>query len=98
MASEESKEVKLDEEQERILTIKVSLEGPAELMAWMKERSPIGAAERLRRLVPSEFRMHMMAAQREQLLAVRSLLDAAIDRLGARQERQPRRATKVDVE
>lgn len=97
MAPEESKEVKLDEEQERILTIKVSLEGPAELMAWMRERSPIRMGERLTRLFPSEFRRHVMAAQREQLLAVRSLLDAVIDRLGP-QEMQPKRATKVDVE
>lgn len=35
----------------------------------------------LQDMFPQEFRTHMRAAQREQLLAVRALIDAALERL-----------------
>ena len=35
----------------------------------------------LQDVLPPDFRTHMRAAQREQLLAVRSLIDAAIERM-----------------
>ncbi len=37
---------------------------------------------RLARLLPDDFRRHRRAAHRERLLGMRSLLDAAIERLG----------------
>ncbi len=98
MDEEESREVRLEEEQERIMTLKINLEGPAELVSWMRENvPPRRAGRRMFRLLPEEFGRHMRAAQREQLLAVRSLLDAVIQRLepGEKPERQ---AKEVEIE
>ncbi|HZS89674.1 MAG TPA: hypothetical protein VFE42_19560 [Chloroflexota bacterium] len=44
---------------------------------------------RLRSMLPPEVRQHLRAAQREQLLAVRALIDAAIKR--TEEEPAPRR-------
>lgn len=67
------------------------------------ERLESGAAGRgmptrpsLGGLVPDDARVHMRAATREQLLAVRSLLDHWIDRLGARAE-SPTRPSREDI-
>ncbi len=103
MAMKESKEVRLEdeepEEEERILTLKIDLTGPVELLAWMRENSPFRVGERLTGMLPGDFRRHMRAAQREQLLALRSLLDSTIERLEKAEERKPaKRATKVEVE
>lgn len=53
-----------------------------------------GIRSRLRRvqpvrLIPPETRVHLRNAGREQLLAVRSVLDAAIERLDRRGGRRP---------
>jgi len=48
----------------------------------------------LRRQVPEAFWEHRAAARRESLLALRSLIDAAIERSTA----QPRKATRIKVE
>ncbi|MBI2955240.1 MAG: hypothetical protein HYY30_13075 [Chloroflexi bacterium] len=53
---------------------------------------------RMDRLVPAEFRRHMMAANREFLLAIRSLLDTQIERLDRKEKEAGRKATRVNVE
>lgn len=58
------------------------------------ERSPRGMIERL---VPRETRAHLRAARREQLLAVRSLIDEAVKRTEEGAER-PRRGTSVRID
>ncbi|MGE5617662.1 MAG: hypothetical protein ACM3US_00215 [Sphingomonadaceae bacterium] len=101
MAERETRETRFDEdEEERILTLKISLEGPAELIQLIRESTPGMMGKRLSGLLPREFREHMMAAQREQMLAFRSLLDAAISRMEPRKrEEKPRRqSTRVEVE
>ncbi len=95
----EAKEVRLeDEEEENVLTLKISLEGPAELVSWIRDNTPDKMAKRMTRVLPVDFREHMMAARREQMLAFRSLLDAMIGRSERSEERTRRRATKVEVE
>lgn len=46
-------------------------------------------------LLPEEFRTHLRAARKEMLLAVRSLIDAAIERT---EEKPKQKTTKVKVE
>ncbi len=89
----------MDEDQERILTLKINLEGPAEFVSWMRERSRPRLG--LFRIFPSGFRKHMRAARREQMLAMRSLIDAAIDRMlpeEEEEEKPARKAVEVEVE
>lgn len=50
------------------------------------------------RLLPNEARLHIRAAQREMLLAVRSVIDVAIERLETADRRRERRATRVEVQ
>ena len=45
--------------------------------------------------LPEQFRQHMRAARRERLLAVRSLLDAALERA---EERPKKKTAKIKVE
>ena len=52
----------------------------AELRARQRPRMQVGAV--LREVVPPEVRIHIRAAQRERLLAVRAYLDRVIYRLG----------------
>lgn len=47
------------------------------------------------RALPDEFTEHARAAQKETLLAIRSLVDAAIERA---EEKPKRKATKIEVE
>ena len=47
------------------------------------------------KVLPKEFAEHMRAAHKEMLLAMRSLLDAAIQRA---EEKPERKATKIKVE
>jgi hypothetical protein len=49
----------------------------------------------LRPFLPEEFRQHTRAAHREMLLAMSSLIDAAIERT---EEKPKRKATKIKVE
>jgi hypothetical protein len=55
------------------------------LFAWFERR------------VPPEFMTHVRAAQREQLLALRCLLDAAIERT-EKSEQEGRRHRRVEIE
>jgi hypothetical protein len=48
-----------------------------------------------KRVLPEEFREHMQAPRRERLLAIRSLLDAAIERA---EKKAKRKATEIEVE
>ena len=50
----------------------------------------------LRDQIPNEFFDHMRAAQREQLLAMRSLIDAALDR-NERSEQRARGRTRTEI-
>ena len=55
----------------------------------------------LRAVLPQEAIGHLYAAQREQLLAVRAVIDAAIERLDEAQRAEPRqtpRRTEIAVE
>ena len=48
--------------------------------------------------LPEEFRQHTQAARREMLLAMRSLIDTAIERAEKEPEPEKKRATKIKVE
>ena len=50
------------------------------------------------RIVPGETRNHIRTARKEMLLAFRSLIDAAIGRVGETEKRAERRRTKIEVE
>ncbi|MFQ5855243.1 MAG: hypothetical protein ACE5LU_06335 [Anaerolineae bacterium] len=60
--------------------------------AWSEFRSS------LRSLLPEEFWEHRRAARLEMLLAVRSLIDAAIEREEQGEAPQGKRAKKITVE
>ena len=63
------------------------------------EREYSEIQDRLMGLLPDEFVTHMRAAQKEMLLAMRSLLDAGIHKIEERERRRTtRRTTKVPVE
>ena len=64
---------------------------------WVNEGVK-GLRSRLRRrrgLLPEEFHDHMRAARKETLLAMRSLLDAAIESM---EKPRSKKATKIKVE
>ncbi len=48
-----------------------------------------------REFLPAEFRAHLKAARKEMLLAMRSLIDAAIERT---EEKPKKKTTKIKVE
>lgn len=48
--------------------------------------------------IPSEFRSHVKAANREALLALRSLLDKAIEAFEEEEKAEEKKVTKVKVE
>ena len=95
------------DDEKRVVTLKIDLRGPSELVSWMRDMrdvSPfrLGMFPRLSTLLPAGAREHMRNAQREQILAVRSVvdsvLDAMINRLEHAGEKSERKATKVDVD
>jgi hypothetical protein len=49
-------------------------------------------------MFPPEFRQHMIAARREVLLAVRSLIDTRIESLECQERASSKKATKLPVE
>jgi len=51
----------------------------------------------LQEMFPEDFRSHMRAAQREQLLAMRSLIDAALERVDRPAEAKPPRKSRVEI-
>ena len=57
-----------------------------------------GCYKKLSPHLPEEFRQHTQAAHREMLLAMRSLLDAAIERAEEQPEPKKGKATKIKVE
>jgi hypothetical protein len=93
-------------EDERVVTIKIDLRGPAEFVSWMRENRPAraGMFPRLSSMLPPGTREHMISARREQILAIRSVVDGVFDAMINRLERaasaetSERRATKVEVE
>lgn len=95
-------EVTMDDDDERVITFKVYLRGPAEFISLMRDYSPFSMGRRVMDLLPSGTREHMMNAQREQLLAMRSLVDSVLDamvrRLEESGEKASRKPKKVDVE
>jgi hypothetical protein len=64
---------------------------------WLAEgiRAFRGSYKRVSPHLPAEFRQHTQAARREMLLAMRSLLDAAIE---CTEEKPKKKATKIKVE
>lgn len=86
-----------EREEGKTLTIKISLEGPADVLSWIQDNTPDKVAGKLAGLIPGDFRKHIRTARREQLLAMRSLIDAALDRMEA-EEKPQRRATKVEID
>ena len=54
-----------------------------------------GCYKKLSPHLPEEFRQHTQSARREMLLAMRSLIDAAIE---STEEKPKKRATKIKVE
>lgn len=52
----------------------------------------------LERMLPPEARQHLRAAQRERLLAVRALIDAAIKRAEEAPDERPRRPESVRID
>ena len=97
MSGKESQTLRVEREDGKTITIKINVAGPADLLSWVQANTPDKIAGRLMGFLPADFRKHVRAARREQLLAVRSLLDAAIAR--TEMEEQPqRRATKVEIE
>ena len=48
--------------------------------------------------LPEETRQHLLAARRERLLALRSLIDAAIDRMEKPENKPRRRVQRAEIE
>lgn len=88
-----------EDDDERVVNLKIDLRGPMELLYWA---NPFNARRRFMEMLPQGAREHMANAQKEQLLAVRSIvdsvLDSMIDRMERPHEKPERRATKVEVE
>lgn len=61
-------------------------------------RRPGAMLERLERLTPPEVRTHMRAAQRERLLALRALVDAAIKRTEQQPDERRHRSESVRID
>jgi len=72
---------------------------PSEFVDHMKEAGK-ATVDQWKSLAPPEFWDHGRAARREVLMAMRSLVDSAIDRLEKQSEKAPKtpRKTKVAVE
>lgn len=53
---------------------------------------------RIPRLIPHEARVHLRAARKEMLLAVRSMLDSAIEKMDERDQEGQTRTTRIDIQ
>ena len=60
---------------------------------WVREG--IRGMQRNKALFPEDFQKHFRAAQKEALLAYRSLIDAAIERT---EQKPPKKRTQIKVE
>ncbi len=75
----------------------VELEQRVEQLEWQRRARDRSQAV-LRSLIPDETRGHLRAAAREQLLAIRSLLDHWIGRLGERPEERRSEREEIPIE
>ncbi len=64
----------------------------------LEEREARRPGAMLQRMLPPEVRTHLRAAQRERLLAVRALVDAAIKRTEEQPRERPRRTESVRID
>lgn len=64
----------------------------------LQERGDRHPRALLGRMLPPEARTHLKAAQRERLLAVRAVVDAAIKRIEEEPATRPRRAESVRID
>lgn len=62
---------------------------------WLSEGIEGFRAECRRGFLPEEFHQHIRAARKEMLLAVRSLVDVAIESI---EEKPKKKATKIKIE
>jgi hypothetical protein len=62
----------------------------------LRKRESLWPASLVRRLLPPEARKHLRAAQRERLLAVRAVIDAAIQR--TEESPRPQRPESLHIE
>ena len=69
-----------------------------ERLRELQERQNGGPQKIVERLIPPEARAHLRAAQRERLLAMRAVVDAAIKRFDERSADRPRRAESVKID
>ncbi len=89
--SEERKETKKETREEARVREREEVRSVQE--AWREFQAS------LRALLPEEFWEHRRAARREALLAVRSLIDAALERLEEEERAErPKRARKIEIE
>ncbi len=64
----------------------------------MEKEDEYGLETLIRRLLPDDVRSHLRAAQKEQLLAARSMLDHWIERAEGTSSETPRRRESITVE
>lgn len=73
-----------------------------DLEEWLADgikglRHTLKGKARRPQILPEQFKEHTRAARKEMLLAVRSLLDTAIEELEEKPEEAPKKATKIEV-
>ncbi|MDR6883653.1 hypothetical protein [Bacillus sp. 3255] len=76
------------------MSARTNLQDLEDIVSCLEEVKNIVVA----RLVPEEARTHFRQAEKEALLGVRSLLDAAIGRLDDEQPRKKERSKQIPVE
>ncbi|MDD9266707.1 hypothetical protein ACFPES_06635 [Paenibacillus sp. GCM10023248] len=76
------------------MSARTNLQDLEDIVSCLEEVKNIVVA----RLVPEEARTHFRQAEKEVLLGVRSLLDAAIGRLDDEQPRKKERSKQIPVE
>ncbi len=64
----------------------------------MEKRDECSVETLIKKQLPDDVRSHLRAAQKEQLLAVRSMLDHWIDRTESASGKTPRRRESITVE
>ena len=69
-----------------------------ERIRTMERREDAGVEALMRKLLPDDVRSHLRSAQKEQLLAIRSMLDHWIERAEGTAHKTPRRRESISVE
>jgi BMFP domain-containing protein YqiC len=82
---------------DRVTELQARIEELEERIREMERREEQSVDRMIRRLVPDDVREHLRHAQKEQLLAVRSMLDHWIART-ERSAEPPRRRESITVE